>query len=320
MNTSFKITVLDRNPIPIPYEKFSIRQNSAIWFDGYYWLYADVVPWDNPYHPDTYDTSIHLFKSKDAENWKYSGEIIGRYQAGQWTANGVATPGACVFDGRIYVSYCVRGARDGSGHCMIGLSAADYPTGPFRELTEHRVFESDFDYSKDHPTLRMDDPYLVASNADGTGPGNERLYLYYRQSLNDFLNPVNRGEALDYRICCRSLTKSEGKWSEPYTVLHAPEGHVAEVADVRWIDGRLIMTVLGYDCGQMQIWVSSDSKKFHKAEPHLLENYLDIFMPAACFRLPGFIQDPDGRVRHMTTPGNIDEKGHYTMFIFRIEC
>ena len=43
-------------------------------------------------------------------------------------------------------------------------------------------------------------------------------------------------------------------------------------------------------------------------------------MPAACFRLPGFIPDPDGRVRHLTTPGDIDDQGHYTLFVFRIEC
>ena len=102
-NTAFKISVLDPTPIPIPTDRFSIRQNSAIWFDGHYYLYADVVPWDNPYHPDTYDTSIHLFKSADAENWEYIGEVIGKGKAGEWTANGVGTPGACVFKGKIYV-------------------------------------------------------------------------------------------------------------------------------------------------------------------------------------------------------------------------
>jgi len=52
----------------------------------------------------------------------------------------------------------------------------------------------------------------------------------------------------------------------------------------------------------------------------LLESYLDIFMPAACFRLPGFIQDAGGRIRYMTTPGDIDDHGHYTQFVFRVEC
>ncbi len=64
-NTDFRISVLDSTPIPIPTDHFSIRQN----------------------------LSIHLFKSKDAENWQYAGEIIGKGNPGEWTANGIATPG-----------------------------------------------------------------------------------------------------------------------------------------------------------------------------------------------------------------------------------
>ncbi len=249
-------------------------------------------------------------------------EIISKDISGARSANGIATPGACVFDGKVYVPYSVRGARDGSGHSTIDIAVAEHPMGPFRELPELRIFESDFDYSVDHPTLRMDDAYLVASNADGTGPGNERLYIYYRQSLNDFRNPdpTKRGKALDYKIYCRYLTKAEWRWSEPRVVLTAPKGYVLEVADVRWINGQLVMIVLGYNLGQMQVWISADSETFYPAEPHLLERYLNIFMPASCFRLPGFIQDPDGQVRWMTTPGNIDGQGHYTMLVFKVEC
>ena len=87
-DVNFRISVLSKEPVPIPTERFSVRQNSAIWCDGYYYLYADVIPWDNPYHPDSYDTSIHLFKSANAENWEYHGEVIGKGKPGEWTANG----------------------------------------------------------------------------------------------------------------------------------------------------------------------------------------------------------------------------------------
>ena len=49
-DVNFRISVVSREPIPIPTDRFSVRQNSAIWFDGYYYLYADVIPWDHPYH------------------------------------------------------------------------------------------------------------------------------------------------------------------------------------------------------------------------------------------------------------------------------
>ena len=319
-NTAFKISVLDPTPIPIPTDRFSIRQNSAIWFDGYYYLYADVILWDNPYYPDTYDTSIHLFKSADAENWEYMGEVIGKGRPGEWTANGVGTPGACVFKGKIYMAYSVRGNKDGSGHRFIAVSVADNPAGPFCELPELRIIPRGIDYSQDETVLMLDDPYLVACNVDGTGHGNDRLYIYYRRCLMDYSKGKENRRPIEYDIRNRYVVDFRGLWSDPHPVVIAKKGKVVETADVRWINGRLVMIVLGYDQGQMAIYVSSDSHNFVPAEPHLLESYLDIFMPAACYRLPGFIQDPDGQVRHMTTPGDIDDQGHYTMWVYRIKC
>ncbi|NQU43306.1 family 43 glycosylhydrolase, partial [bacterium] len=285
-----------------------------------YYLYADVIPWDHPYHPDSYDTSIHLFRSTNAENWEYRGEVIDKGAPGEWTASGIATPGACLFDGRVYVAYSVRGNRDGSGHRFIGVSVADDPAGPFREVPELRIVPGGVDYSKISPTLLLDDPCLVGCNADGSGPGDEMLGIYYRQSLNDYSDPKNRGRALDYGIRCKFSVDIREGWSDSQLVLAAKDGKVVEAADARWIDGRLVMIVLGYSEGEMSIYVSSDSRNFVPAVPHLLESYLDIFMPAACFRLPGFIPDADGRVRHMTTPGDIDDEGHYTQWVYRITC
>lgn len=92
----FRIVPEDRTPVQIPGDRYSIRQNSAIWFQDRYNLYADVVPWDYRFHPDTYDTSIRLFESADAENWEYRCAVIGKGRRGEWTANGVATPGAAL--------------------------------------------------------------------------------------------------------------------------------------------------------------------------------------------------------------------------------
>ena len=173
----------------------------------------------------------------------------------------------------------------------------------------------------DKMVLMLDDPYLVAGNADGTGPGNDRLYIYYRRSLIDYSDPDPRKRrAVEYDIRNRYIADFRGLWSDPHPVVNAARGGVVETADARWLNGRLVMIVLGYAEGQMAVYVSSDSRTFVPAVPHLLESYLDIFMPAACYRLPGLIQDPDGQVRHMTTPGDTDDQGHYTQWIYRIAC
>jgi len=178
------------------------------------------------------------------------------------------------------------------------------------------------DYSQDRTVLLLDDPCLVPCNADGTGHGDDRLYIYYRRSLNGFSDPDpgKRGAALEYDIRTRYVDDIGGPWSDPHPVVRAAPGGVVEAADARWVNGRLVMIVLGYSEGQMAVFVSCDSRTFVPAVPHLLESYLDIWMPAACYRLPGFIQDPDGQVRHLTTPGNTDDQGHYTQWLYRISC
>jgi len=319
-DTDFSISVIDRIAVPIPTDRFSVRKTSAVWFEGRYYLYADVIPWDNPHHPDSYDTAIHLFSSDDAEQWRHHGEVIGKDAAGEWTASGVATPGACVFDGKVCVAYSVRGNSDGSGHRFIGVSMADHPAGPFREVSSLRIVPDDVDYAHTDPMLLLDDPCPVACNADRTGPGDERLDIFYRRSLNRNTRGPDHGTALEYDIRHRSASDSDGSWGSPHTVVTAHPGDVVETADVRWINESLVMIVLSYTQGEMAVYLSQDGTDFVPASPHLLESYLDIFMPAACFRLPGLIPDADGYVRHLTTPGDIDERGHYTQWVFRVEC
>ena len=186
-----------------------------------------------------------------------------------------------------------------------------------------RVIPDDVDYSRERTFLLLDDPQLVCSNVEGTGPGDDRLYLYYRRSLNDFTgkDQGGRARALEYDIRTNYVTDFDrGLWSPPHQIVNALTGGVVETVDARWLDGRLVMIVLGYDNGEMGMYISEDSCLFVPADPPLLESYLDIFMDAACFRLPGFIPDGDGQVTHMTTPGDIDDEGHYTQWVFRIEC
>ena len=75
------ISLAEGTPVPLPTSDFSVRQISGFWRKGNYYVYADVVPWSNPYHPDTYDTSIHddRFVLAVIEHFKSGGLKTGLY-------------------------------------------------------------------------------------------------------------------------------------------------------------------------------------------------------------------------------------------------
>ena len=109
----------------LPTEKFCVRKPAAVFAKGQYWLYTDVVSWDNPHWPHTYDTSIHAFSSSDCQGWTYHGEVLRHRENGAWDFGGVATPGAVIFGGRIYLFYSGREKPEGSGWRQIGMAVAD---------------------------------------------------------------------------------------------------------------------------------------------------------------------------------------------------
>ena len=229
LDRRFRITIVDEKPIGLPAEGFSPRQSSACWFHGCCYLLCDIVPWDNPYHPDTYDSSIGFYRTKDLLLWEYLGEVVPKGQPGEWNSGGVGTPSVCVFNDRVYVAYSGRTQAGGGGHRFIGVKEANHPEGPFRPVPELMVRLDDIDYT-------VDDPCLITSNAEGTGPGNDRLHLIYRQRLIDHrqrTDPGNPGENQSVRlreqtVRMRHMTRSRRLWSKPYPIVTAPLDRAVE--------------------------------------------------------------------------------------------
>lgn len=81
--------IIDFEFTTLPVYGFCVRKPAAVFAENRYWIYADVIPWDNPYWPDTYDTSIHAFSSPDCREWEYHGEVVGHKEVGAWDYGGV---------------------------------------------------------------------------------------------------------------------------------------------------------------------------------------------------------------------------------------
>ena len=119
----------DNKPTFLPAEKFCIRKTTIVFVKNMYWIYADVISWDNEYWPNTYDTCIHAFSSPDCSKWAYHGKVIPHRENNAWDYGGVATPGAIYFNEKIYIFYSGREKTSGKGWRQIGMAVADNPAG-----------------------------------------------------------------------------------------------------------------------------------------------------------------------------------------------
>ncbi|HJN15730.1 MAG TPA: exo-alpha-sialidase [Armatimonadota bacterium] len=307
--TDLTIAMLDAQPVPLPTQEFSVRQVNALWHDGKHYIYADIIPWANPKHPDSYGSSIGAFSSPDGRQWSYHGEVVAAGSEGEWDYGGVATPGACTLGGRFYVAYSGREKKDGRGRRFLGLAVADTPLGPFRKAGPP-IFPLD-GHPQDTPCF--DDPCLVV------GPGG-KLHLYYRYARWR----GGTGGACDYTIRLRTSEDAGRTWPEPTVILRPenPDG-VLETIEAKYLHGRFVLFVLDYvDGANAAMYVSRDGVAFERCAQRCVEDGdgMAFGMGSVCTRLPGLIPDGDGECGLMNAAGVIDEAGHFTQWIYRIRC
>ncbi len=164
---TFKVELSNQAPTG----EASIREHSVVWHPQKrkYYLLADVVPLKSHYHPNTYETEIHLWSGPDLVNWQYHGIAVekGRTAAG-YDSHGVASPAGAVFlNGKIYVPFSAR--RTGQftersiGLAWSGKDPEQIPWNKTKRPISDLVGEDD-------------DPALM------TVPGDSRLHLYHRRT------------------------------------------------------------------------------------------------------------------------------------------
>jgi len=301
-NPDFRITQLPGDAVPLPTDGFSVRQMNSLWHDGTYYVYADVIDWTNPKHPDSYGSSIGAYSSPDGVSWTYHGEILSGGKKGEWDRGGVATPGAAKFQDKFYLAYSGRQLANGSGERCIGLAVAGTPLGPFTKMPP---IASQTGYPNSQPCF--DDPQLV------TRPGDDKMYMYYRYARRPDGSSTG---AYDYTIRLKMTTDPAHGWSDPRIILKPhPDGiDKIETVDAKWIDGQFVMMVLEYRVGQC-LHVSADGEKYHRCTLPNFGNHVSLYRPNPAASLSGLLVDGEGKLRFVNTVGFTDSKRHYTQWI-----
>jgi len=290
-------------PVRLPVEQFCVRQVTAIYSHGQYWLYVDVVPWDHRYWPDTYDTTIHAYSSDDCRRWNYHGEILAKGDEGEWDAGGVATPGAVVLDGRTYLFYAGRHRPGPDCIRQIGLAVADQPQGPFVKMRRPIVIA-------DHPENHLDDPVPIVS-ASGRG-----IDLYYRHAEHHLDPPP-------YSIRLTTSDHLVNTWTEPIVVLQSDDKVRAyETAEAIRINGQVLLATFDHfhhGHPKTALRWSSDGTHFVACDDLYLDDHLCAgWQRPSCMLQFALIPDADGVPRHMGICRPIDDAGHYNMQIHSI--
>jgi hypothetical protein len=280
---------------------FSVRQTNCILADGRFWCYADLIWRSNPYYPNTYNTTIHLFSAAaDAPlgPWQYESEVLPfPTDPAAWDAGGVATPGAALMsaDGTVALVYSGRQHHDGSGRRSIGLATAPHPKGPF---TRRGAFV--WTVSDSHV---FDDPQLVSHE-----PSGRLLLLHRRSSYADGTYQVLRS-AFSSNESLATAGVSRG-WSAPETVLASDSDvRAREPFDAKWIpkgsagggsDGRLVLITDQFYFTRtptmvVAAFVSMDTHAFCPAEPPVVHPGIPRPFAGPIYTL---LQDADGEIRH----------------------
>ena len=203
----------------------SLRESAVLWYPAQscYYLVADVVPLDSSHHPNTYETGLHLWRSRDLADWTHLGTVVPVGSAGRFDAHGAASPaGMAIFQGAVYVAYS---ARKTAAFTQRGIGIAFSGDDP------NRVPWTRLDRPVSDPPGEDDDPALV------TVPGDDRLHLYHRTT----------GGPAGYRIVHTASRTPQipESWDDAVDVTVRPEGvRAQELTGAIWLDGRMHLFVI----------------------------------------------------------------------------
>ena len=203
----------------------SIREHAITWHPARncYYLIADVVPLDSPHHPNTYETSLHLWRSPNLSDWIHVGVAVPAMTDGHYEAHGAASPTAMVYrDGKLYAAFSGRKTVTFTER-GIGLawSAANPDIVPW-QISSAPVSD---------PPGEDDDAGLLRI------PGDDRLHCYHRTT----------GGESGYRIVYTYSRTPEdhSSWSSPIDVTKRPQGvRAQELTGVAWLNGRVHLFII----------------------------------------------------------------------------
>ncbi len=210
-----------------PVGEASIREHAVEWHpvNRKFYLVADVVPLSNPHHPNTYDTEVHLWSSRDLEHWTHHGVAIEKGTPDEsHDGYGVASPVALVFlNGELLVPFSARKTKRFTRR-SIGLAWSG--TDPERiPWPKSRRPISDLDGEDD-------DCALVRV------PGDDRLHLFHRTAGPSGYRIVHTASA---------TPKQPDSWPKAVPATLRPDDvRAQELTGAYAIEGAIYMLVIDH--------------------------------------------------------------------------
>ncbi|MCA9014532.1 MAG: hypothetical protein KDA77_04290 [Planctomycetaceae bacterium] len=203
----------------------SLREHTIIWHPvkQKYYLLADVISLSSKHHPNSYESEIHLFSSKDLSRWHYHGVAINKgASAGAYDRYGVASPVAATLkNGMILCPFSARRTEQFTRRSVgLAYSGVDPEQIPWQKTAEPI---SDLPGEDDDTALLSDD-------------SGRRFHLYHRTAGPD-----------GYQIMHRESTDAlqPGSWSNAVAVAPYPETvRAQELTGAALIDGAYHLFVI----------------------------------------------------------------------------
>lgn len=211
-------------PVGSPMGEASVREHAIAWHPRKkkFYLVADVVPLNNPHHPNTYDTDLYLWSSPDLAAWTFHGIAVPRGTAGKsYDGHGVASPAGMAYrQGRLWVPFSARRTPQFTER-SIGLAwSGDDPEQV--HWTKSPAPISDL-------AGEDDDPAVVVLD------GDDRLHLFHRTTAGGY-----------HIVHTASATPTDIRsWSPAHRVTQpAADVRAQELTGVAYLGGRLHLFVI----------------------------------------------------------------------------
>lgn len=140
------------NPLPMAFgDPFMLHAS-----DGRYYMYGTSMK-----------DGFEAYVSDDLVNWKPLGQVYKGAQEGQWNQDCFWAPEVYERDGKYYIFFSANDRNNPTNegeNFRIGVAVADSPAGPFTDLFNRPVFESEY------PVI---DANVLFDDANG------KTYLYF---------------------------------------------------------------------------------------------------------------------------------------------
>lgn len=125
-------TVQLDNPMPMAFgDPFLLHAN-----DGRYYMYGTSLP-----------DGFEAYVSDDLNTWEALGQIYKGGEEGQWNTDCFWAPEVYERDGKYYLFYSANKKDNPDGDAeifRIGAAVSDSPAGPFKDLYNRPLFETDY--------------------------------------------------------------------------------------------------------------------------------------------------------------------------------